>query len=71
MYRMKLFYGYSIHFWVGGVLLIVFGNYFLKTLFGAIYKLTTGKDIGSSYYTTTKFGNHDYRYDFGKAIFRV
>ena len=71
MYRMKLFYGYSINLWVGVILLFVFGNYFAKTLVGAIYKLITGKDIGTAYYTTTKYGTHDYRYDFGKSIFRI
>ena len=62
---MKLFYGILI------VLLFVFGSYIFKTLFGTFYKLTTGTDIGTKFYTTTKYGTHDYRYDFGKSVFSI
>jgi len=67
---MKLYYGYSMVFWIILIVLLLFSSYFIKTIYGSIYYLTTGNEIGSSYYTTTRYGQRDYSYDFGKALFR-
>jgi len=69
--RMKLYYGYSMLFWIVLFLVIVFGNYFFKTIYGSLYRVTTGDSLGSSFYNNTKYGQPDYAYSFGKAIFRV
>ena len=67
---MKLF-GMSIYFWIVIIIFAVFSNYILKTIYGFIYKITTGNDIGASFYETNRYGTRDYSYDFGKAIFRI
>ena len=68
---MKLFLGFSVFFWIIILVLLVFGTYFSKTVYAAFYKFTTGKDIGSTFYTTNMYGGPDYRYDVGKSVFGV
>lgn len=57
-------------FWIVLLTLVVFGNYFFKTIYGSVYHVATGKEIGSSFYTTSRYGQHDYAYDLGKSVFR-
>ena len=68
---MKLFYGFSVYFWIILIVLVVFGNYIFKTIYAKTYRVITGNDIDSKFYTTSKYGQHDYAYDLGKSIFRV
>ena len=68
---MKLYYGYSMFFWIVLVVLILFSSYLSKTIYGSIYRITTGNSLGSSFYNNTKYGQPDYAYSFGKSIFRV
>lgn len=68
---MKFFLGFSMFFWVVIILIVVFGNYFTKTIYATFYKVMTGKDIGSTYYTTNMYGAPDYRYQLGKSVFGV
>ena len=68
---MKFIFGFSIFFWIVLILLVVFGNYFSKTIYATFYKVMTGKDIGSAYYTTNRYGGPDYRYELGKSVFGV
>jgi hypothetical protein len=67
---MKLYGGYSMLFWIVLLTLVVFGSYFFKTIYGSIYHIVTGQSLGSSFYNNTKYGQHDYAYDLGKAVFR-
>ena len=66
---MKLYGGYSILFWTILIVVAFFSNYFLKTIYGSVYHIATGNEIGSSFYSTTRYGQHDYSYDLGKMVF--
>jgi hypothetical protein len=50
---------------------IIFGTYFFKTIYGSLYRITTGDSLGSSFYNNTKYGQQDYAYALGKAVFRI
>jgi len=67
---MKLF-GFSLTFWILLILFAVFSSYFFKTIWSYIYYTTTGNSLGSSFYNNTKYGQPDYAYALGKAVFRV
>jgi predicted permease len=67
---MKLF-GFSPIFWIVVFFLVIFGSYFFKTIYGSLYRMTTGNSLGSSFYNNTKYGQPDYAYALGKAIFSV
>ena len=58
-------------FWIILLVFIVFGSYFFKTIYGFLYRITTGNSLGSSFYNNTKYGQPDYAYGLGKAVFRV
>ena len=64
-------YGLSIYFWMFILVLVIFSNYIGKTIYGFLYKIMTGSDIDPKYYTLTRYGQPDYNYMFGKAIFRI
>ena len=68
---MKLYYGYSMFTWIILIVFLVFSNYIFKTIYGSIYHIATGNEIGSSFYSTTRYGQQDYSYDLGKMVFRV
>ena len=53
------------------VIFVIFSNYIFKTIYGFVYKIMTGSDIDPKYYTLTRYGQPDYNYMFGKAIFRI
>lgn len=65
------YFGFSIYVWIVVLVFIVFSNYIFKTIYGTFYKVVTGREIGSSFYSTGRYGAHDYSYDLGKSIFRI
>jgi hypothetical protein len=68
---MKLYYGFSMIFWIVLLVFVIFGSYISKTIYGSLYHMTTGNSLGSSFYKNTKYGQPDYAYDFGKSVFKV
>ncbi len=65
---MKKLLGLEWYFWIAIVVFFFIGSYFAKTIFAQVYKVTTGKELPSSFFTTTIYGTPDYRYEIGKNL---
>ncbi len=64
---MKLL-GIEWYYWLAIVGLFFVASYLSKTVFAQVYKVITGKELPSTFYTTTVYGTPDYRYEIGKNL---